>query len=139
MLLTEIFLHNYKQINYLNSNDKWKALIELCLGPGLSSMSPLNKSKTLYNHVAIHIFVTITKKKEPVSFWSYYTCYVLLPGTLFEIIQTRNHRYRKKSNVQKIYCDNDFAKTNYDILIHEQSVDCLKLSTPHPWKWRTFQ
>ena len=31
---------------------------------------------------------------------------------------------RKKSNVQKYYCDNDFTKTNYDILIHEQSVDC---------------
>ena len=31
---------------------------------------------------------------------------------------------RKKSNVLKYYCDNDLAKTDCDILIHEQSVDC---------------
>ena len=29
---------------------------------------------------------------------------------------------RKKSNVQKIYCGNDFVNTNYFILVHEQNV-----------------
>ena len=43
-------------------------MIELCLGPGLSSTSPPNKSKTLYNHVAIHIFVKITKKERAFEF-----------------------------------------------------------------------
>ena len=94
LLLAEIFFINCEQINFKFQWQTEKTLIELCLGPGLSSASPPNNSKTLCNHVAIHIFVTI-KKKEPVSFWSHYTCYVLLPGTLFEIIQTRNHCYQK--------------------------------------------
>ena len=76
------------------------------------------------NHIAIHILVTATKKKRPLSFWFYYRCYVLLPGTLSKVIQIRNHCYRKKRNMQKHFCDNEFAKTNYDILIHEQSIDC---------------
>ena len=103
-------------------------MIKLFLGPGLSSTSPLNKSKVLYNHVAIDIFVAITKKKEPLSFWSHYTCYVLLPGTLLEIIQIKNHCYGKKSNMQKYYCDNDFVKTNYDF---NSQAECrlLKLHT----------
>ena len=35
----------------------------------------------------------------------------------------KKHCYGKKSNAQKYYCDNDFAKTNYDILILDQSAD----------------
>ena len=57
------------------------------------------------------------RKKEPVSFWYHYRCYVLLPRTLLEVIQIRNHCYGKESNVQKYYCDNDFAKTNCITLI----------------------
>ena len=97
---------------------------ELYLGPGLSSTSPPNKSKTLYKHVAIHIFVTITKKERAFQFL------VPLQMLCFIIRKTvRNNTnkkplLRKKSNALKYYCDNDFAKKNYDILIHEQSVDC---------------
>ena len=98
-------------------------MIELCLGPGLSSTSPPNKSKTLYNHVAIHIFVTITKKERAYEF--------LLPLQVLCFITRNTDRnntnkkpmLRKKSNVQKYYCDDDFAKTNYNILIQDQSVD----------------
>ena len=35
---------------------------------GLSSTLPPNKSKTLYNHVAIHIFVKIAKKERAFEF-----------------------------------------------------------------------
>ena len=66
------------------------------------------------------------------SFWSHSKCYVLLPGTLLEIIQVKKQCYGKKSNAQKYYCDNDFAKTNYDILIHEQSADKLP-TAPRYW------
>ena len=38
---------------------------------------------------------------------------------------------RKKINEQKYYCDNDFAETNYGILIQEQSVDCYNSPLPH--------
>ena len=100
--------------------------------PGLSSASPRNKSKTLYNHVAIHNFMTITKKERAFEFLVPLQVLCFITGTLLEIIQIKNQYCGKKSNAQKYYCDNDFAKTNYDILIHEQSVDCLKLSTPHP-------
>ena len=97
-------------------------MIELCLGPGLSSTSPPNKSKMLYNDVAIHIFVAITKKK---AFEFLVPLQVLCFITRNAVGNNTNKKplLRKKSNVQK-YCDNDFAKTNYDILIHEQSVDC---------------
>ena len=40
-----------------------KVLKELYVGPGLSSTSPPNNSKTLYNHVDIHILVMVIKKK----------------------------------------------------------------------------
>ena len=78
----------------------------------------------LYKHVAIHIFVTVTKKERAFEF--------LVPLQLSCFINRNTVRnntnkkplLRKKNNVQKYYYDNNFAKTNYDILIHEQSVDC---------------
>ena len=124
MLLAKIFLHNYEQITIKFQWQIEKALIELYLGPGLSSTSPPNKSKMLYKHVAIHIFVTVTKKERAFEF--------LVPLQLSCFINRNTVRnntnkkplLRKKNNVQKYYYDNNFAKTNYDILIHEQSVDC---------------
>ena len=87
-------------------------------------MSPPNKSKTRYNHVAIHIFVTVTKIERA------FECLVPLQVLCFISRNTAGSNtnkkplYGKKSNVQKHYCDNDFAKRNYDILIHDQSVSC---------------
>ena len=89
----------------------------------LSSTSPPNK-KTLYNHGAIHILVMAAKNKEPVSFL------VLLQVLCFStsnIVRSKSNKkplLGEKNNVKKYYCDNDFVKTNYDILIHKQSVDC---------------
>ena len=99
-------------------------MIELCLVPGLSSASPRNKSKTLYNHVATHNFMTITKKERAFEFLVplQVLCF-MTRNTVRNNTLVKKHCYGKKSNAQKYYCDNDFAKTNYDILIHEQSVD----------------
>ena len=74
--------------------------MELCLGPGLSSTSPSNNSKTIYNHVDIHILV-IAIKKEPLSFWFHYSCYVLFPGILLEVMQMRNHCFGQKKAMCK--------------------------------------
>ena len=76
--------------------------MELCLGPRLSSTPPSNKSKTLYNHVTIHILVTATKKERAFEFWSHYRYHVLLPGTLLEVIQISNHCYGKKKQCAKM-------------------------------------
>ena len=32
---------------------------------------------------------------------------------------------------KKVMCKNDFSKTNYNILIHEQSVDCQNATLSH--------
>ena len=86
-------------------------------------MSPPNKSKTIYNHIAIHIFVTITKKERAFEFMVPLQVLCFITRNTVRNNTNKKPLLRKKSNVQK-YCDNDFAKTNYDILIHEQSVDC---------------
>ena len=75
--------------------------MELCLGPGLSSTSPPNNSKTIYDHVDTHILV-MAIKKEPLSFWFHYSYYVLFPGTLLEIMQMRNHYFGQKKQCAKI-------------------------------------
>ena len=65
-----------------------KVLTELCLGPGSCSVLPPGNSKTLCNHVDIHILVMATKSDRAfLSFWSHCRCCVLLPGTLLEVIQ----------------------------------------------------
>ena len=43
----------------------------------------------------------------------------------------KKERAFEKRNMQKYYCDNDFAKTNYNISIHEQSVNCYNSTLPH--------
>ena len=98
------------------------------MGPGLSSTSPFNKSKTLYNHVAIHIFVTATKKERAFEFLVPLQVLCLITRNTARGNNIKKPLLRKKSNVQKYYRDNDFAKTNYDILIHEQ-CRLLKLPT----------
>ena len=120
MLLAEIFLHNYEQIIFKFQWQIEKALIELCLGPGLSSTSPPNKSKMLYNHDFI---ATRTKKERTLEFLVPLQVLCFITRNTVRNNTNKKPLLRKKSNVQK-YCDNDFAKTNYDILIHEQSVDC---------------
>ena len=46
-----------------------KAFIEICLSPGLSSMSSPNNNKTLYNLVAIHILLAEAKKVRTFEFF----------------------------------------------------------------------
>ena len=49
----------------------------------------------------------------------------LLVQTLFEVMQIRKRNtITEKNNVQKYYCDDDFEKANYYILIHKQRFDC---------------
>ena len=93
------------------------------MGPGLSSTSPPDRSKMLYNHVAIHIFVMITKKER--AFETLVLLQVLCFITSNTVRNNTNKKplSRKKKQCAKYYCDTDFAKTNYDILIHEQSAD----------------
>ena len=49
----------------------------------------------------------------------------LLVQALFEVMQIRKRNtITEKNNVQKYYCDDDFEKANYYILIHKESFDC---------------
>ena len=89
----------------------------------------------LHNHVTIHIFVTIAKKERadeflvPLQVLSFITSNTVRNNTI------RKPLLRKKSSVKR-YCDNDFAKTNCDILIHEQ-CRLLKLATASQY-WIKF-
>ena len=101
-----------------------KALIDLCLGLEFSSTLPLNKSKTLYNYVAIYILVTEAKKERVFEFLVPLQVLCFITSNTVRSNTNKKPLLRKKSNAQKYYCDNDFTKTNYDILIHEHSVNC---------------
>ena len=68
--------------------------------------------------------MTITKKERAFEFLvPLQALRFMTRNTVRNNTQVKKQCYGKKSNAQKYYCDNDFAKTNYDILIHEQSTD----------------
>ena len=75
----------------------------------------------LYNHVVIHILETATRNERAFEFLFplHMLCFITR-----NTIRSNTNKYEippspvtEKSNVQKFYRDNDFAKTNYVILI----------------------
>ena len=49
-----------------------KAFLELRLGPGLSSASPLNNKRRLENHAADHVLMTATRKGDAHDFFFFF-------------------------------------------------------------------